>query len=537
MSDILEQGYAGILIRVFDEENREVIEGITKLTYTHSEKADDASIITIQGNNPSLVDNPALQEDRELNIVFGYTSGKRQRRKVWIFDIKPDYSENGITLSLSCYCKAAYLKQNASDRVWNNSTLEEQAKSIADAHQLKFENQLTVEYENYKNQSNQYARDDEGNLVPYVYNARDATARPTLWVFDRKNEPQAGGSDYKAIQKALEVEGIPNLVIEGRDDKLIMRQRNLKQAPYKSLSYKSEPGNILKFYPQTNNQLNKKYGLENTTTGWDAENKVHITTKQNKESTGEAVLGDSVPLGLYSAKEKEALVSDEENSILGTTATTVEGTYTEVFEGVDASGREIYRRDFTGDITENQVSYTGFVKKGGKSGELVLGDKKVDSPSGEFNIKTAYKLQDIESTTVQVRGFVINQPGEIVRTAGETTKQIASEGTKRVSDKDMEMNTATATVIGDPELVSGKIVTINGVGRKFGGNWYIASAKHELDDNGYITILELMKNSLNKIEGESDARVKPDTLNGIEFNNGIATDGTEELRQIPLEDD
>lgn len=53
--------------------------------------------------------------------------------------------------------------------------------------------------------------------------------------------------------------------------------------------------------------------------------------------------------------------------------------------------------------------------------------------------------------------------------------------------------TATASAIGDPALVAGRVLQVEGVGERYGGRYRIAGATHTLDGSGYRTSLELRK--------------------------------------------
>ncbi len=53
--------------------------------------------------------------------------------------------------------------------------------------------------------------------------------------------------------------------------------------------------------------------------------------------------------------------------------------------------------------------------------------------------------------------------------------------------------TATAAAIGDPRLVAGRVLQVEGVGSTYGGRYRISGATHTLDGSGYRTSLELRK--------------------------------------------
>lgn len=63
----------------------------------------------------------------------------------------------------------------------------------------------------------------------------------------------------------------------------------------------------------------------------------------------------------------------------------------------------------------------------------------------------------------------------------------------RLDDAALGFIEGEAVCGGDPELRAGLCVAIEGVGKRFGGNYYIASARHRYDTDGYSTHLQLQR--------------------------------------------
>ena len=100
----------GVFVRIFNEAQDLVFERVTRFSYVHSEKVDDNSTITIETDDISIVDDPDLQEDKAIILVWGYTGQVTQKRKVYIWDILPQFNEEGVTLEIKAYCLKAYTK-------------------------------------------------------------------------------------------------------------------------------------------------------------------------------------------------------------------------------------------------------------------------------------------------------------------------------------------------------------------------------------------------------------------------------------------
>ncbi|HMQ52055.1 MAG TPA: VgrG-related protein [Anaerolineae bacterium] len=75
---------------------------------------------------------------------------------------------------------------------------------------------------------------------------------------------------------------------------------------------------------------------------------------------------------------------------------------------------------------------------------------------------------------------VVNQPVFSPEEASALAKGLAH-------DLDGEFLQAEGTCFGNPKVKAGQSVTIKGVGKRFGGNYYVTSAIHILNDEGYET--------------------------------------------------
>ena len=103
----------------------------------------------------------------------------------------------------------------------------------------------------------------------------------------------------------------------------------------------------------------------------------------------------------------------------------------------------------------------------------------------------------------------------------DKNKTIAENKKKTASLKDL---TATCQLQGNPALIADTLVTIQGVGKIYGGNYYITKVSHTIDSSGYLTSLELNRNAsgsgkptdnssqsnknVNEQKGNKDSQVK-----------------------------
>jgi hypothetical protein len=87
--------------------------------------------------------------------------------------------------------------------------------------------------------------------------------------------------------------------------------------------------------------------------------------------------------------------------------------------------------------------------------------------------------------------------------------------------------TASATAIGDPKLVAGKVLQVEGVGETYGGRYRIVGATHTLDGSGYRTALELRKEIW-------FGSIPPLTQGAMRVNGGLLTLDAERSAQLAL---
>jgi phage protein D len=60
--------------------------------------------------------------------------------------------------------------------------------------------------------------------------------------------------------------------------------------------------------------------------------------------------------------------------------------------------------------------------------------------------------------------------------------------------------TGSGSIIGTPELIPGSILTLQRVGQRFSGKYFVTKVSHTIDGNGYITSFNLRRNVIGKIK-------------------------------------
>jgi phage protein D len=76
----------------------------------------------------------------------------------------------------------------------------------------------------------------------------------------------------------------------------------------------------------------------------------------------------------------------------------------------------------------------------------------------------------------------------------DTEQEAADLAKARLNIISDNLVTGSASIVGTPELSPGTIISIDGVGKRFSGKYYVASVTHTIDANGYTTAFNVRKN-------------------------------------------
>lgn len=559
----LKLGYGAPLVRVFNEKGTEVFDRVTAFSYNHSEKADDSSRIVIETLDIAMVDHPQLQPGKVLKVVFGYLNSIVRVHLVWIWDVTAQFNEQGLRLEIIAYCKAAYLKLNSSQEVYNNATVLDAAAAVAKKNDLGLQyiepNSGDVIYNGPTNSVLNIGQPDsdggegmggrafvsmarESTAIPLVarnlaedrfedkftfggpkqfkgiayefHNSLAASSRltpnlnPTTLTYKfKKHEtiPQGNASDAKHLENMLGLEPTDNMIMEGRDDQLIIKKRNLLQKPYKSYAYMAEPGYLLEFIPAVRNALKRKRAVSATTGGWDEIGKNFFQGSVDASNVDTPIVGgDSVEIPYQ--------IPDE-----------IDGLAKENFNQSSDNGKEV-KKEINTEKLDNGKEWTNVTKYGVKARPEIIDFSSV-------NVKVLVPVDEV------AREFPITFPKEYIPATETNKKDAAGKAINKQAKEQAEINECSAKFVGDPELVSGKIITIMNVGDKYSGNYYIISAEHSISSSGYTTNCTLFRNGIKKLAPD-ESLVNPNYL-GRSINKEIALpfDGTEDLNEIPIRKD
>lgn len=529
-------GYGSVVARIFNAKNDLVMEGVTRFRYVHSEVIDDASYITIETKDLTLADHPDLQDGKELKVVWGYLPNKLRAHLVWIWDITPTFSSSGLRMELKCYCKAAFLKLNSSQKVWEDKTLEDAVSDIAEEYGLSPGTE-GIDPEDQSATPSDFEVVTTGPIAqPGILDAQtgksttavDNTSLTQRYIFKKYGAmPQANKSDRRLLDDLASQEPVDNMFVNGRDDQLLVQRRNLNQKPYKSYILKGEPGYLLSFSPATKNSEGEKGGVANVVQGWDEENKEFIQAEITRSQSGAGVIGDMLDQSLEELVRRKV---EEENDNLLDRRISVGGILQEQYDGVDGNGNPQYKKVVVSKIDTTKRIFVEIRKRGTRPSQVVFGD----------NGKNSFVSSAIDAVgRIENRLYVVKDPKEYLPGVESNSQDIAGVGVNRQSKKEMDLHSAEATILGDVDLQSSKVISINGVGKKYSGNYYIYHVSHDIaPDQGYICTLKLYRTGPNNIGSDIANKIDAAKL-GLNKNTtiGLPGDGTERLSKVEITPD
>ena len=122
-----------------------------------------------------------------------------------------------------------------------------------------------------------------------------------------------------------------------------------------------------------------------------------------------------------------------------------------------------------------------------KSKKAVVGKAKAGDETNTFGTIDGAKVAVSKYGSSTSKSFRVNTP--------LTTQEEANEMAKaRLNQLNMNYLTGEGVCIGEPKIRAGRNITIEGVGKKVSGEYYITSAEHVFAKNGYRTYFEFKRN-------------------------------------------
>lgn len=460
------------VILIQDAKGNALNDVITYFKYKFSEEDDDVCEIKIQSSNVKLADKPEYQEGQTLKVSWGYLNGSMSAvRLIIIFDTVCSY-EDDIILTLTCHERFVLSKMDVvksknkkqlkngvpitlSPRVLENMNVELEKGNTELAKILESNN---IDVSNKQIKQKEF---DSENTIVSLYNGNTSTFQ-NLRQFLNK----LPGGPY---------------VIESRDDKVVIKTRDLKQNSHKTWVYRNEGGDLISFTPETKNRGKASSSSDVDVTNWNPSKKEAYVQNSSKEKDEGIKLADG-----SSIKTWDPLWNK-----------------TSVFQ--NAPTRGIAQKPSAGYDGRSKLE-----KLGGKKNNKVY--KKIykytdhhknpnyignQNPLG-FLANAAARGSTAVSETVYEFAEDVQKPTDHIISPEHDPRKAKAHADNRRKENEMKNNPASAKAIGEPSVMSGQVCTILGVANKHSGNYYILSCEHTIDDSGYMLNLdELSRDGVN----------------------------------------
>ena len=526
-------GYGTPMVWVFDakkevlvDENGDILNKyITKFVYHSKEEEDEECSLEFYMPDVKMLDLDYFHQDRILYVQWGYitpynTVIKSPIRKIAVRDIETQYDENGIKVTLSCTDLVSYLKSIANRKVAKYSKVDpgdaEMLRLSTEVLDARFDlaeasgrgefavseyddNLLTLTDKNGKTYQSTIGYDKNGKVQyspapaaskrdfykkpskDYQNRAKSKIKKTENKVFDRALRTQLAFARYKKSveDKAKADEG--KIIVDGTDDIVTVKKRDFSQPIWRSYTYKAEPGIIKSFKPRTLTRLEKKDITATTSVN---------PFKKQVENT-DLLSIDSKDLQKYITASTEGKVTSDTGDIVGKmnarslapAESTTKAFFNDVLQQTDLSD-------------EDPMTYSSSNRANYKSWSY-----EAPALSTEVN---QYGVPSLKPVTVRMTvptSAAFNLPywNQLRKEQYDMLRSKYGGATAKLTgytiEKTIRKYEASLDVVGDPSIVKGKIISLNGFSKKDSGKYYIMKVRHEITvGSEYLTKMDLMQN-------------------------------------------
>jgi len=507
-------GYGAAFVRLYFKDT-ELSAQVSRFDYEYYEEGDDVCKLEIKLEDRNSPDKPEWQEKSQLKVLWGYIGGDSRTRKIYIQQIAWSFEKDGITAKIEATEKAVSMKYQDSQEVHKNISLLGLAHKFAKKHDLKallevnnfgsleflapgdrveplsqylIRNRNLITQRDKRVASGKFSltipitdelikqttKEDLTTLRDFLGGFSGSTHVKTQYDIDQEkgnrvpqrlsdfgtqqNAPQANKTDAQFLSEAaMKAPGGP-WIVDTRDDELIIKKRNFRQPPYKSYNFGGDEGNIIEFTPVSKNRSRAAKAMNIGFQNWDPALKSVVTGNANAANG-------------YSEEELSQYV-------------------------------QVYK------FYKNAQDH--------KLGNLTIGDlvPKLLPSINRFNFNAGadntanfsntplYRLQNVNTRVEALKGAIEDYTQNLYNNTFNPSAKNAVDAYNQANNlrksNELKLNPATATMVGDPNLIVGILITIMGVSQKYSSNYYVIKATHSIvPGTGYMVNLEMATQGVN----------------------------------------
>jgi len=478
-------GFSAPFVRLYYND-KELSQELSKASYTYDEEGDDEFTATIQTGDPNIVDRPEYQELARIKVTWGYIGGASVTRIVYWQDIKWVFDKEGITGTLKGAEKAVALKQNSATTIHKNKTLPGIVGDMANKHGLN----AYVETESSKPKPVKKNDSKYASLNDYLPLNQGPSEEEKVKIAEKQKEQrerQQRQSDEFVIRNS---EGY------SRFEKQLNEYYALKKVP---------PDDFLKRNASYVRIYRSRYKIVNFPQAGKSDFQA-LKEVAEISSTDPVVLDtrdDDITIRKRNFNQKpykRYTYMGNAGDLLSFTPETKGKANKSNTINIVAGGWDGEKKQFTSDIANSDTSDTktvlnDWVPKGGVGFVKDFGKLTGVTPADNTNVRKYMIIKDLDET--KNKKFLLGPRG---------TQETANN---RRDAGDIQKNPGTVLMEGDPNIKVGQLITIENVGKKYNGNYYIIKSVHELiPASGYMTTLEIARQGQNVKANDNEKSAK-----------------------------
>lgn len=497
MSKIIEDSYAAPIVTILttdgelikDDQGNRVGRHCVDFEYIYDEEGEDKCTIVFQSSNIQLSALPLFRINKRIRVQWGYTEqgGKSilsPTRLVLIRDLQADYTEKEIKLTLKCTDVASQGYHSA-----NNSTGGDQnfLEFLSEIGAGVFKPAVTVYDDVNVSESiktdemveEQKAREAPLSYAPAVNTRVDFFSKIDFFFRQKRTTPMRSMAILRAIKNEMKSAPGGPYLMDTRDDKLNIHNRNYNQKPFRNYRYAGEGGDVISVTIRTENKAKPTSGSKSAMNPESKElgsEQLHVINYSELDNMMNL-------FGVSEDAEQNRRVNEyTQNEVKQYYETLKANPSLEIKPPPLKVGEAIY---------STMNNYDGALHTANKSGIRSPENADFQDPLGLYKQRQHIA---VESTSVPLR-FDLKLDLEIPPGVVYNGVDNGDEGLKnRIKETIQKLVQGTMVIIGDPAMESSVIITLENLASNHIGNFYVKKVTHKLTRaDGYKTTMDIMK--------------------------------------------
>lgn len=515
----MDDGYGAPFISAFYK-GVQIQERIESFKYSSSEDDDDDCEINIRLDDRTAPDNPMFQEGVQWTVIWGYIGGQKSHvRKVFAYELKWEFDDQNILLTISFHDKAVSTKQRDSKEVHINTSIIDILHKTGKTHGLKTSVEipgvngappikiLTTDelQKSLKDFSEQQRLKQEKETKLFGSTNASLIDNPSGGFSGIQIETQGSGLNFTvgltgfgsvSHNIGINIPGQTN--ITGIDQELVFRQLIQNFDMYASVAQgnktdkqlldelgKRQPGG--QFILDTTDDeatLKKRNFNQKPIRSWTWANGTGELQAFQPESKGKSKDGTSINMNYDGWDKINKTYFNGDVNVKASADLDEEGQKT-----LAKFQKQLTDLKFADD--KKVLGYTAVTHEASIRADATNRVQIIPIAHTILDKKNALQ-NTIDYFTGGGNNKSVNDP-----TSNDPTKTGNFASNLR-DEAELKMNPGYIEAVGDPNVMKGKIITILGVSKKYSGNYYITKVEHTMGDKkAYMMHIDIVRQGVN----------------------------------------